>query len=189
MWKAAQHATLAHARAWRSWCILFAFVAACVQGRKRNIFQRWQSHFPDFFPGVKCFFPVENSQFGRPKTNFSGFQKTKTKTHKKVLFKFCNFSFFHFLFSTFHFLIFLLFHSIVPFFLASLFPVGLQKFPGGGGEHSGLHTPCLLHHCVCGWQGPKYPQLEVHDLWCHCQRCYRRSGISGLKLWQGFICE
>ena len=31
--------------------------------------------FPDFFPGEKCFFPVENSHFGRPKANFSGFQK------------------------------------------------------------------------------------------------------------------
>ena len=39
----------------------------------RGIFFRGgtQSHFPDFFPGVKCFFPVENSHFGGPKTNFS----------------------------------------------------------------------------------------------------------------------
>ena len=35
--------------------------------------------FPDFFPGVKCFFPVENFHFGRPKTNFSHFQKWKAK--------------------------------------------------------------------------------------------------------------
>ena len=28
--------------------------------------------FPWFIPGVKCFFPVENSHFGTPKTNFSG---------------------------------------------------------------------------------------------------------------------
>ena len=26
--------------------------------------------FPDFFPGVKCFFLVENSHFGRPRKNF-----------------------------------------------------------------------------------------------------------------------
>ena len=31
--------------------------------------------FPDFFPGVECFFPVENSYFGRSKTNFSIFEK------------------------------------------------------------------------------------------------------------------
>ena len=31
--------------------------------------------FPDFFPSVKCFFLVENFHFGRPKTNFSSFEK------------------------------------------------------------------------------------------------------------------
>ena len=29
--------------------------------------------FPDFFPDVKCFFRVENSDFGRSKTNFRCF--------------------------------------------------------------------------------------------------------------------
>ena len=38
--------------------------------------------FPDFFPGVKCFFPVESSHFGRPKTNFRRFQKWKQKKNK-----------------------------------------------------------------------------------------------------------
>ena len=91
--------------------------------------------FPDFFPGVKCFFPVENSHFGRPKTNFRRFQKWKAKKkknkqtnkqtknkqkEKKVLTSFLiyNFSNFHFQFSTFPFTIFLLlnFH---PFSLFS----------------------------------------------------------------------
>ena len=36
--------------------------------------------FPDFFPGVKCFFP---GNFGRPKTNFHRFQKWKQKKKKK----------------------------------------------------------------------------------------------------------
>ena len=44
------------------------------QRRERNIFERGQSHFPDFFPGVKYLFPVENSHFGTPKTHFSGFE-------------------------------------------------------------------------------------------------------------------
>ena len=48
---------------------------------------------------------------------------------KKVLSSFCNFSPFHFQFSTFPFLIFFFFSNF-PFFLASLFPVGQQKFPG-----------------------------------------------------------
>ena len=49
-----------------------------LQGRKRNIFQRGQSHFLDFFPGVKCFFPVENSHFGGPKKKFHWFEKTSS---------------------------------------------------------------------------------------------------------------
>ena len=39
--------------------------------------------FLDFFPNLKCFFRVENSHFGRPKTNFSGFEKWKAKKKKK----------------------------------------------------------------------------------------------------------
>ena len=39
--------------------------------------------FRDFFPGVKCFFPVENSHFGRPKNKFSSFSKVKSKKKKK----------------------------------------------------------------------------------------------------------
>ena len=39
--------------------------------------------FPDFFPSMKCFFLVENFHFGRPKTNFSGFEKWKAKKKKK----------------------------------------------------------------------------------------------------------
>ena len=53
------------------------------QGHKRNIFQRGQNHFSWFFPDVKYFFPVENSHFGRPKTNFTGFEKWKGKIFKK----------------------------------------------------------------------------------------------------------
>ena len=39
--------------------------------------------FPWFFPGVKYFFPVENSHFGTPKTNFRHFQKWKAKKEKR----------------------------------------------------------------------------------------------------------
>ena len=106
------------------------------QGRKRNIFQRGQINF----------FPGDNFHFGRPKTNLSGFLKVKskqtnkqtnkkqTKTNnnkqKKVLSSFSNFSSFHFQFSTFPFSFSLLFCSVSPFFLGSLFPVGQQKFAG-----------------------------------------------------------
>ena len=77
---------------------------------------------------MKCFFLVENFHFGRPKSNFSGFEKWKAKKKKKkkkVLSSFCNFSTFHFQFSTFPFTIFLLFFSIstpFPFFPCLLFP-------------------------------------------------------------------
>ena len=48
---------------------------------------------------------------------------------------------------TFPFTIFLLFFSIFPFFLASLFPVGQQKFPGekasrGHSAPPGCYGPC-----------------------------------------------
>ena len=64
--------------------------------------------FPDFFPGVKCFFLVEDFHVGRPKTNFSGFEKWEAKKKKKkkkreVLSSFCNFFNFHFQFSYFSF--------------------------------------------------------------------------------------
>ena len=111
--------------------------------------------FPDFFHGVKCFFPVENFHFGSPKTNLSGFEKweakkKKKKKKKKVLSSFCNFSTFHFQFSTFPFTIFLLFFSIFTpshFFLASFFPVGQQKFPNQKslGELCPLPFPLLCH--------------------------------------------
>ena len=39
--------------------------------------------FPEFFPGVKCFFPVENSHFGRPKTNFRRFQSEKKRKEEE----------------------------------------------------------------------------------------------------------
>ena len=52
-------------------------------GRKRNIFQRGQSHFSWFFPVWNAFSPVEKSHFGRPKTNLSGFEKWKAKKEKK----------------------------------------------------------------------------------------------------------
>ena len=52
------------------------------QGRNRHFFLRGQSHFSWFFPGVKCFFPVQNSHFGTPKTNFC-LQKWKEKKKKK----------------------------------------------------------------------------------------------------------
>ena len=93
--------------------------------------------FPDFLPGVKCFFPVENSHFGRPKTNFRRFQKWKAKKKKKKKKSshfFYNFSYFHFQYSTFPFynfynfpsflLIFTPFHQLFPFS-----PICQQKFP------------------------------------------------------------
>ena len=104
------------------------------QGRNSHIFLRGKV----IFPGVKCSFPVENSHFGRPKTNFRRFLKWKAKKKKKKKKKrpsplFYNFSYFHFQFSTFPFTIFLIFFSIFtlfPFLLTSFFPIRQQKFPG-----------------------------------------------------------
>ena len=46
-----------------------------IRGITGIFFRGGQLIFPDFFPGVKWFFPVENFHFGTPKTNFSGFEK------------------------------------------------------------------------------------------------------------------
>ena len=101
------------------------------------------------------FFPVENSQFGRPKTNFNGLEKQKKKkqTNKqtnKTIKVLCSFScFFTLPFWIFH-LPFYNFLSFLSIFL--LFPVGHQKFPGekclGGTLHTHNHPPCLLCHCL-----------------------------------------
>ena len=129
---------------------------SCKQGRNRKIFLRGQSHFSwFFFPGVKCFFPVENFHFGRPKTNFSRFEKWKEKKERKkekkkeeeekspllilelfphFIFNFppslLQFSFFSSPFSH-------LFH----FFLASSFPVGQQKCLGQKSLGELCHPP------------------------------------------------
>ena len=119
---------------WLKICQLARKGERFLQGRKRNIFQRGQSHFSWFFPGVKCFFPIENSHFGTPTTNFSGFEKWKKKTSS-----FCNFSSFHFQFSTFPFSI-SFFSSPFPLFFF------LPLFPGRSAEISrwkvsGKHLP------------------------------------------------
>ena len=94
---------------------------SCIQGRNRNIFLMGaKSFFLIFFSGIKCFFPVENFHFGRPKTNFSGFEKWEH-------FSFCNFSTFHhvhFQFYTFPFTIYLFFSifTLFPFSPCLFFP-------------------------------------------------------------------
>ena len=124
---------------WGGWC------AGSIRDVTGFFFLRGQSNFSWFFPCVKCFFPVENFHFGRPKTNFSGFEKwerKKKKKKKRVLSSFCNFS-------TFPFTIFLLFFSIFHTF--SFFPC--LFFPGRSAEISrsevgGGHSARLLRHWV-----------------------------------------
>ena len=140
------------------WCILallsltfedwynhtFTHTTHIDRGIKGIFFRGGKVIFPDFFPRVNCFFRVEDSHFGRLKTNFSGFEKWKAKKKKKkvssphfVAFSssILNFppSFFRFSFSS-------------PFSLASLFPVGQQKFPGE--KYRCYSAPPLLRHCL-----------------------------------------
>ena len=105
-----------------------------TQGRNRHIFLRGQSHFSwFFFPDVKCFFPVENSDFGRPKNKFPSFSKVKSKKEKKKKKKKCPHLFselFLLPFPIFHLFTFPLqfsffssqFLPLSPFFLAYFFP-------------------------------------------------------------------
>ena len=54
-----------------------------IRGVRGIIFRGGKVIFPDVFPGLRCFFPVEYSHFGRATTNFSGFEKWKVKKKKK----------------------------------------------------------------------------------------------------------
>ena len=86
--------------------------------------------FPDFFLGVKCFFLVENSHFGRPKTNFRHFQKWKEKKKSSPLFITFSPSISNFPPSLLQFSFFPpQFSPLFPFFLASFYPIRHQKFP------------------------------------------------------------
>ena len=105
-----------------------------IQGHNRHIFLKGQSNFSWFFSRLKMFFPVENSHFGRSKTNFRHFQKWKAKKKKKKSSPlFWKFSYFHFQFYTFPFTIFLLFFpsfTHFPFFSLPLFSWYVSKnFP------------------------------------------------------------
>ena len=99
-----------------------------ARGVRRIFFRGVKVIFSNFFPGVKCFFLLENSHFVRPKTNFSGFEKWQKKKEKEKE----NDPLFLLPFSIFHLPIFNFpsFQLHFPLFLVSFFPVGQQKFPG-----------------------------------------------------------
>ena len=126
------------------------------QGHNRHIFLRGQSHFSWYFSQREMFFPVENSHFGKPKTNFCRFQKWKAKKKKKkkkgphhFLY---NFSYFHFQFSTFPFYNFpsflLNFHSFYHFSLSLFSRYVIKNFPVRS-LWGALCPPAphLLRHC------------------------------------------
>ena len=95
-----------------------------LQGGKRNIFQRGQSHFSWFFPSVKCFFPVENSHFGTPKTNFSGLKSEKgEKKGSFLIFKLGGFRLTYFFLAISFFLLLLL---TICFFFHMLYPISTK---------------------------------------------------------------
>ena len=101
----------------------------CVISGVKVIFSRGgKVTFPDFFPTWNMLFPGKNSPFWY--TQISVVSKKWKAKKKKSSAHFHNFSPSIFNFSPLPFQIFLLFPSIFPFFLAPLFPVGQQKFPG-----------------------------------------------------------
>ena len=113
--------------------------------------------FPDFFPGVKCFFSQKKiPTLVDPKQIAFVFksenQKKKKKKKKKVLISFYNFSHLHFKFSTFPFTIFLLFFSIFtpfPFFPCLFFSRYAAKTSQSEVSEGALCPPAprLLCHC------------------------------------------
>ena len=98
--------------------------------------------------------PSRKFPFWQTQNKFQWFWKVKSKKKKKkkVISSVCNFSPFHFKFSTFDFPSFSSPYSF--FFLASLFLVGQQKFPGEKCRQGGTLPPAqtppprLLCHCT-----------------------------------------
>ena len=78
-------------RSWNTSCVICTTVGvqqrkmstSYVQGRNRHIFLRGQSHFSWFFPGEKCFFPVEIPILVDPKQISVVFNFPKWKAKKK----------------------------------------------------------------------------------------------------------
>ena len=105
--------------------------------------------FPDFFPGVKCFFPVGNSHFGRPKTNFRRFQKWKAKQQQQQQ-KCPHLFLITFPTSLLQFSLFLLnFHPLSLFSLPLFFPMNTStKISRSEISGDTLPPPRLLRHCV-----------------------------------------
>ena len=97
-----------------------------VRGITGKIFWGGKVIFPDFFPCVKCFSPVENFHFDRPKTNFSRFEKWQEKKKSSPRFGTFPPSIFNFTptpsLSCYNFSSFLLHFSPVPFFPSLFFP-------------------------------------------------------------------
>ena len=120
-------------------------MTSLMQGHNKKIFWGGKVIFPDFFP--KCFFPVENFHFGRPKTNFSGFEKWKEKERRKKKKRPSP----HFV--TFPPSIFYLpftFSIFTPFpFFPCLF------FPGRSAEISRSEVGGGVHHWINGYYLPK----------------------------------
>ena len=54
------------------------------QGHNRKIFLRGKVIFPDFFPGVKCFFPSRKFSFWYTQNKFLPFWKVRCKKKKKT---------------------------------------------------------------------------------------------------------
>ena len=130
------------------WCWCLSSMPEVVsRGVTGILFWGGKLIFPDFFPDMKCFFPVENFRFGWPKINFGRFEKWKGKKKRSSP---CFVTFPH---SIFIFLLpFLNFPSFLLHFL--FFPCHL--FPGtsaetsrsevSGGHSALLPPPCLLCH-------------------------------------------
>ena len=115
-------------------------------GCKRKIFLRGQSHFSWFFSRREMLFPSRKFPFWLTQNKFQSFLKVKRKKKKDPLLIFVTFP----PYIIFHlpFLNFPSFFPIFPFFFASLFPIGQQKFPGQkslGGTL--LPAPCLPPPC------------------------------------------
>ena len=145
----------------------------CMQGRNRKCsFWRGKVIFRDFFSRHEMLFPGRKFPFWLTQNKFQWFLIVKSKKKKKkkkknsplfILYLFLlTFSIFHLPF--FNFPSFPHFHF---FFLASLFPVGQQKFPGQKSLGDTLPPPPrLLRHCSTELnRHPNISSLWPYNIW------------------------
>ena len=125
------------------------------QWRQEEYFSGGPSHFSQFFPIVKCIFPVEISILLDPKQISGVSQSEKQAKEKKSPLFICIFFSFHFQFSTFPFTIPLLFLSIFPCISFPGWSVKISRWKLWGGTLPPCPPVCYATGVRCHFPADK----------------------------------